>query len=130
MDSPDAAGRLTHFRPRRPTLIVADEPTGDLDRESAGDILHLLQRLNDELGKPSGFFISLMFQSRFWMARGWRSYPIKKYTSFFPYWNVSLLYVRLLLNIVKLKKNCFRSTSRTIRSMSINQITIYWLDHE
>ncbi len=34
-----------------PTLIVADEPTGDLDRESAGDILHLLQRLNDELGK-------------------------------------------------------------------------------
>lgn len=34
-----------------PTLIVADEPTGDLDRESAGEILHLLQRLNRELGK-------------------------------------------------------------------------------
>ena len=34
-----------------PTLIVADEPTGDLDRESADDILHLLQRLNRELGK-------------------------------------------------------------------------------
>jgi len=34
-----------------PTLIVADEPTGDLDRESADDILHLMQRLNRELGK-------------------------------------------------------------------------------
>ena len=34
-----------------PTLIVADEPTGDLDRESADDILRLLQRLNRELGK-------------------------------------------------------------------------------
>lgn len=34
-----------------PTLVVADEPTGDLDRESANDILHLLQRLNRELGK-------------------------------------------------------------------------------
>ncbi|WP_153115355.1 ABC transporter ATP-binding protein [Rhodocyclus tenuis] len=34
-----------------PTLIVADEPTGDLDRESANDILHLMQRLNDEIGK-------------------------------------------------------------------------------
>ncbi len=34
-----------------PTLIVADEPTGDLDRESASDVLHLMQRLNDELGK-------------------------------------------------------------------------------
>ncbi|MCE1243851.1 ABC transporter ATP-binding protein [Oryzomicrobium sp.] len=34
-----------------PVLIVADEPTGDLDRESAHDILRLLQRLNRELGK-------------------------------------------------------------------------------
>jgi len=34
-----------------PTLIVADEPTGDLDRESAVDVLHLMQRLNRELGK-------------------------------------------------------------------------------
>jgi putative ABC transport system ATP-binding protein len=34
-----------------PTLIVADEPTGDLDRESAAEILHLMQRLNEELGK-------------------------------------------------------------------------------
>lgn len=34
-----------------PTLIVADEPTGDLDRHSADDILNLLDRLNKELGK-------------------------------------------------------------------------------
>ncbi len=34
-----------------PTLIVADEPTGDLDRESASDVLALLQRLNSETGK-------------------------------------------------------------------------------
>jgi putative ABC transport system ATP-binding protein len=32
-------------------LLVADEPTGDLDRDSATDILRLMQRLNDELGK-------------------------------------------------------------------------------
>lgn len=34
-----------------PTLIVADEPTGDLDRESANDVLRLMQRLNEEIGK-------------------------------------------------------------------------------
>ncbi len=34
-----------------PTLIVADEPTGDLDRVAAADILAMLQRLNRELGK-------------------------------------------------------------------------------
>ncbi len=34
-----------------PTLIVADEPTGDLDRASASDVLSLLQRLNSEAGK-------------------------------------------------------------------------------
>ena len=34
-----------------PTLIVADEPTGDLDRNSASDVLNLLQRLNSEAGK-------------------------------------------------------------------------------
>jgi putative ABC transport system ATP-binding protein len=34
-----------------PTLIVADEPTGDLDRVTAGEILELLDRLNRELGK-------------------------------------------------------------------------------
>ena len=33
-----------------PLLIVADEPTGDLDRQSAADILTMLQRLNAELG--------------------------------------------------------------------------------
>jgi putative ABC transport system ATP-binding protein len=34
-----------------PTLLVADEPTGDLDRASAADVLNLIERLNRELGK-------------------------------------------------------------------------------
>jgi putative ABC transport system ATP-binding protein len=34
-----------------PSIIVADEPTGDLDRRSAGEILALLRRLNDDMGK-------------------------------------------------------------------------------
>ena len=34
-----------------PTLIVADEPTGDLDRTTAEEVLNLLERLNRELGK-------------------------------------------------------------------------------
>ena len=34
-----------------PKIIVADEPTGDLDRKSADDILHLLEKLNKELKK-------------------------------------------------------------------------------
>jgi putative ABC transport system ATP-binding protein len=34
-----------------PKIIVADEPTGDLDRKSADDVLTLLDRLNKELHK-------------------------------------------------------------------------------
>jgi putative ABC transport system ATP-binding protein len=34
-----------------PTVIVADEPTGDLDKQSATEILDLLGRLNTEFGK-------------------------------------------------------------------------------
>jgi putative ABC transport system ATP-binding protein len=34
-----------------PTLLVCDEPTGDLDRENAEEILKLLQTLNREQGK-------------------------------------------------------------------------------
>ena len=34
-----------------PTLIVADEPTGDLDAKSGNEILELMHRLNNEFGK-------------------------------------------------------------------------------
>jgi len=36
-----------------PTLIVADEPTGDLDRTTGGEILDLMDQLNSELGKTN-----------------------------------------------------------------------------
>ena len=68
MDLVDLADRHDHF-PRQlsggqeqrvaiaraivadPRLLVADEPTGDLDRDSAKSILDLLGRLHRELGK-------------------------------------------------------------------------------
>ncbi|NCF56397.1 MAG: ATP-binding cassette domain-containing protein [Planctomycetia bacterium] len=34
-----------------PDVIIADEPTGDLDRNSADEILQILDRLNSEMGK-------------------------------------------------------------------------------
>ena len=34
-----------------PTLLVCDEPTGDLDRHAAEEVLALLQRLNRDYGK-------------------------------------------------------------------------------
>jgi putative ABC transport system ATP-binding protein len=34
-----------------PTFLLCDEPTGDLDRKSADEILELLERLADEFGK-------------------------------------------------------------------------------
>ncbi|HLL89542.1 MAG TPA: ATP-binding cassette domain-containing protein, partial [Tepidisphaeraceae bacterium] len=34
-----------------PTLIVADEPTGDLDASAAATVMGLLRRLNEDLGK-------------------------------------------------------------------------------
>lgn len=34
-----------------PTILVADEPTGDLDRTSAEEVLNLMERLSREAGK-------------------------------------------------------------------------------
>jgi putative ABC transport system ATP-binding protein len=34
-----------------PTILVADEPTGDLDRDAAAEIMQLITRLNADLGK-------------------------------------------------------------------------------
>jgi putative ABC transport system ATP-binding protein len=34
-----------------PTILVADEPTGDLDARNAEETLNLLQRLNEEFDK-------------------------------------------------------------------------------
>ncbi|MFQ5485652.1 MAG: ABC transporter ATP-binding protein, partial [Desulfobacterales bacterium] len=34
-----------------PTIVVADEPTGDLDKDSAEEILTLMERLNSEFKK-------------------------------------------------------------------------------
>ncbi len=34
-----------------PTLLLCDEPTGDLDRKSGDEVLDLLEALNDEYGK-------------------------------------------------------------------------------
>jgi len=34
-----------------PTLLLCDEPTGDLDRKSGDEVLHLLQALNRDHGK-------------------------------------------------------------------------------
>jgi putative ABC transport system ATP-binding protein len=34
-----------------PTMLVADEPTGDLDRQSAEEVLEIMQRLNRDMGK-------------------------------------------------------------------------------
>ena len=35
----------------KPTILLADEPTGDLDRESATSVMDLLAQLNSEQGR-------------------------------------------------------------------------------
>jgi lipoprotein-releasing system ATP-binding protein len=35
---------------RRPPLVLADEPTGNLDTESSADVFALMRRFNRELG--------------------------------------------------------------------------------
>jgi putative ABC transport system ATP-binding protein len=34
-----------------PRILICDEPTGDLDRKTADEVLTLLQQLNSEFGK-------------------------------------------------------------------------------
>ena len=34
-----------------PSILVCDEPTGDLDKQSATDVLAMLKKLNSEMGK-------------------------------------------------------------------------------
>ena len=34
-----------------PTILVCDEPTGDLDKQSASDVLEMLKKLNSDMGK-------------------------------------------------------------------------------
>ena len=36
-----------------PRLLLCDEPTGDLDRKSADEILSILQTLNESSARPS-----------------------------------------------------------------------------
>jgi len=50
-----AARRHRPRHHRRPTLLVCDEPTGDLDRETAEEVLGLLQQLNKGHGKTSSW---------------------------------------------------------------------------
>ena len=45
-DYPTMARALIH----RPSLLVADEPTGNLDSENGANVLDLIGELNGELG--------------------------------------------------------------------------------
>jgi putative ABC transport system ATP-binding protein len=42
---------ITRASVTAPAILVADEPTGDLDRVSAEEILDMMERLNADMGK-------------------------------------------------------------------------------
>src|SRR5438309_58576 len=51
VDAGDFLGLMGPSGSGKPTLLLADEPTGDLDAKSAAEVLTLLQRLNHEFKK-------------------------------------------------------------------------------
>ena len=57
-----------------PDLIVADEPTGNLDEDSAQEVLHLLERFNKERGKT----ILMVTHDARAVARGTRAMRLDK----------------------------------------------------
>ena len=50
-EAADGEEALQLVRRTRPDLLICDEPTGDLDRENAEQIMQVLQQLNREHGK-------------------------------------------------------------------------------
>ena len=50
-DTSDTIAKVRYPLVADPTLLVCDEPTGDLDRETAEEVLGLLQQLNTGHGK-------------------------------------------------------------------------------
>jgi putative ABC transport system ATP-binding protein len=57
-----------------PPILIADEPTGDLDRKSADDVLELFERLNRDLGKT----ILMVTHDPLAAARATRTHRLEK----------------------------------------------------